>query len=598
MKHARDDVQSLVKRASPRRPPPIPLTQFASAVLGRVESFAGGRLAGWAWTPRRPGYPVLVHAFDASRVIASRLVVAPREPGRLLNGSAYRFELNLASLPEKRWPHLSCVVAEVDDQLPMDPGVESILKKKRPSSPTITVEDLLGPRVRKSWIWGGTYWDAVEAGVGVHEIIDVIYYDLLGRPADPHGLEYYARSIHSGAQSFDDIRRSLLDSKEFLTRTLPVGRMVGAAFSNRLIYGPTLPFPGEEKSDRRRKVSARSLLPLWGEGFLEAAYAAVCGARLPPELRRPMLAALDDPNCTKFDVVQQFLAIANAVSSVVAIEGEDALKGAPLKRFHLVPASNLPGSGAEDLRFVEAAVAAICGEATPSATLEEALARLSRGDDTREDMLIAIVAEARRIAKIPAIIAYDQPLAGPGFDKARVDELDLALDDAIVGYGWYGSERTDGESFRWMPQAAGIVVPPLALEGDEVVLKLEGSNFLDQRAISSLTCTINGVLLTGEVKVQEARRWSFTSDPVERSRLDRCYPYIVELAVSDESVPQNPDDNRYLTVAISRISLREPTLQSPILDKAPSLRPAAPTPNSQSRGDLANYFVAGTYDST
>jgi hypothetical protein len=546
-------------------------SNLATAYFGRVESIANGRALGWAWLPRRPGYPPLIHALDRSRIVASAMVSPPSQPEQLFDGTAYRFDLNIGGVLAGRLPYLSFIIGETEQDVPLHLPPEQLALVKKERSRTITVEDLLGIRGRNVWIRGATYLDAVEAGLALEEIIDMLYRDYLGRPADPPGLEYYLRQLSSGESTYNQLRYVLVRSPEFEERALPAGVIPGSFFSEPLIYGPTLPLPGAKFITSTLKVSVRRFAPLWGDGFIRAAYAEICRAPIAEELRKPLVAMLDRQHLSKHEIIQTLVAIGNAISPVVELLEEEQLKSLPARRHHEIPLSVLLRDDiATD--FVENAYAMICGQTLESSTRDRIVVQLQARAVTREEVLLGFVAEAHAKHGIPAVIAFDQSDPQRVIGEGGNDEVELDLDEAIVGYGWYRAEQTAADSFRWMPEAAGLIIPSLSQNGGDVVLRLAGYAFIDKAAVDGFACSINGVPIEGATIVEKDGRWSFTSSPIERRRLHRCYPYILSFRVSDEDIEQTVEDPRFLTVAIAQIRLGDEALRIETMRGAVGLR--------------------------
>ncbi len=57
--------------------------------------------------------------------------------------------------------------------------------------------------------------DTAEPSDESKKIIDDLYMEILGRPADLEGLQHFASLLESGKMTVDDIRKALLESEEF-----------------------------------------------------------------------------------------------------------------------------------------------------------------------------------------------------------------------------------------------------------------------------------------------------------------------------------------------------------------------------------------------
>ena len=528
-----------------------PSATDARVFVGRVEEFSGGIVWGWAWTPRRPGYRCVIHVVDESRILRVGLVSLPGDARETLVGPSHRFEFDLSALENARLARLRFVIGEGQQELRVSHAAQMAMAVRREMKEFITVEDLLAVRSLHPWARGATYYDAIDAGLRPSEIVDLFYLDYLGREADPEGLEHYCTRIESGASTYDDLRVDLLRSPEFEKRLRGPGELVGAIFSEELVYAPGRRLPWDHVPPRVKTVASRAFWPTWGRTFIEQAYQRICRGPLTEELRAATGEMLNGA-CTKFDVVERFYNIANEFSRIVTIEDMDSLKLLPARRYHEIPL-HLLLECVDDREFITTAYELILGEELTSEAVEELLLNLDWS--SRTDTTMDLVQKAHQNG-VPVVVTYDQVLARKLFEGKRRDAFELLMGDNVVGYGWHEVERAGGEAFRWMGDAAGVIVPALA-QDERFTIRVEGFSYLHRRALESLHCSINGVQLNGRAESEESGRWSFTSELVDTREIDVCYPYIIEFSVAGKSIPQHPRDRRFLSLAFAGITIRK-----------------------------------------
>jgi Domain of unknown function (DUF4214) len=538
-------------RAAPSEPPERKDAEDRAALVagvGRMLSLADNTATGWAWLPRRPGYRVVVHALDGLRLLRSAMASRPSDPALLLDRTAYRFKINISDIPLERQQAISLVIGESETILPSDAPAAA----QRQSRAAITVEDLLTIKSRNSWICGGTYLDAIDAGLTDEEIVELLYRDILGRSADNSGLESYIAGLRDGIITFDHVRENMLASSEYGNRTLRYGRLPGAIFSDRLVYIPYIIFDSAKTVRSLRTVDATKFIPLWGEEFVRVAYEEICRVPLADELRAAFQATLDGACASKCDILRRMADLANTLVPVVELVGTEQLRSAPARHYHELSLSALLRAD-NPADFVDRAHSAILGIA-PRATYQAGLVQqLSDGSLSRGALLRAFVTEANNRG-IPAIVALDQPDAMDVLAPPTHNEIAIVLDEHIVGYGWHNAERVGTVAFRWMPRAAGLLVPNVT--GSDLCLVIDGSMYRGLEAIVAFSCTVNGVPIVGKINVTDDGRWNFTATALDRSIFERCYPTIIALQVSDPDVPQSPFDSRFLTLSVTTVTIR------------------------------------------
>ncbi len=195
---------------------------------GRV-SIGSSTATGWATHPRLPDYRVLVHVISGARILCSVLAhQAPLGTGAD-SKSWFRVDLGALELSKSELRALLFYVAETGEYLEPDAGARPVAAGR-----PITLESLLASQRGKTRVDGGTYVD-VGACLMEWEIVDLFYRDFLGRPADEKGLSEYVQQLQEGAQTLEDIRVSILSSREYASRRKDAARAPGAVFCDPLV---------------------------------------------------------------------------------------------------------------------------------------------------------------------------------------------------------------------------------------------------------------------------------------------------------------------------------------------------------------------------
>jgi hypothetical protein len=224
---------------------------------GTIDRLTVERAVGRASHPTQNGYAVTLHVIQRALVVRS-VVVDP------VNG----FDIPLAdlTLQPDDLQTLGFLIAETDEWI-------TARLKVVPSESPLRVEDILCQHVRRRWINGATYRDAVRAGLSAETMIDMFFRDLLGRSADPHGLKHYTESLRDGTMSYDDVRASLLGSDEYRMRRKYAVDAPGAIFSQKLLLrAASRDFAKPQPDVPVQVVPAAELVALDGEAFVSACY--------------------------------------------------------------------------------------------------------------------------------------------------------------------------------------------------------------------------------------------------------------------------------------------------------------------------------------
>lgn len=236
---------------------------------GAVMQLSKLRASGWATHPNLSGYPVLVHLIYRTRIVRSVVADQPN-PSESEGKRSGWFNINLAdiTLSEDAQEHdLAFLVGETDEYLPTPKN--GLRQRLRPELRKITVEDMIYENAKRHWVNGVTYVEAERAGLADFDIIDLLYRDLLGRPADPDGLANYIFQRREGILSFDDIKKSLVESDEYRHRLKWASEAPGAVFSQAIVFCAANPLYGaddaeslshaEESAPKHRNADANHL---------------------------------------------------------------------------------------------------------------------------------------------------------------------------------------------------------------------------------------------------------------------------------------------------------------------------------------------------
>ena len=200
---------------------------------GVVTLLTPAKASGFALHPQVQGYPVLVHVVHKRRILCSCVADRPPPSNRDQQSACwFQFQLAEFGLSYLDLRTLSFLIGETDELL----DVARVTRKPKPSAKTpMPVEDLMDANVRRHWITGATYLDAERVGVSEADIIDLLYFDILGRRADPAGLANYLTHRREGSKSLGDIRKELLGSEEYAARRKEAAWAPGAIFSQPIV---------------------------------------------------------------------------------------------------------------------------------------------------------------------------------------------------------------------------------------------------------------------------------------------------------------------------------------------------------------------------
>ena len=198
---------------------------------GRVTSLTIDEAAGWAIHPYLARYEVVVHLTFKTKILKSAVASlnSPEDLSKEHSGHHFLIDLTNSNLDRRDLSKLGFLIGESDEIVELDADLRSSIVRRIPA--TIALDDLIFSNAQRSWVNGATFIEAEQAGLPDSIIIDLLYRDYLGRPADPAGLAAYVMQVRQGSCSYADIRASFLASEEYASRALRVADAPGAIFS-------------------------------------------------------------------------------------------------------------------------------------------------------------------------------------------------------------------------------------------------------------------------------------------------------------------------------------------------------------------------------
>jgi hypothetical protein len=241
---------------------------------GLVLELEGTRIVGYAWHPRYRRYEVLVHALLGPAIVRSVLAKELIEHERLPEDRTehgFIIDLGPFGITPERMARVKLLIGETDEWLELpDRGC---------AGAEITVEEILAASFPRPWVTGNIHFDAQLAGFSTETIVDLLYRDYLGRPADPEGLFNYSARIESGLLSYSEFRRILVSSQEYVLRRWRAYEAPGAIFSQQIVMraGKELDPARKAKAGQEVQISLRELAALGGIDFVLQAYQQLLG---------------------------------------------------------------------------------------------------------------------------------------------------------------------------------------------------------------------------------------------------------------------------------------------------------------------------------
>lgn len=175
---------------------------------------------GWAKSSVLPRYAVTVHLVLHDRVLASAIAdQSPRvSDAPTVSGDCW-FEIDVPSRAAEHLAECRVLVGESgvylkDIKQDSDAEVASAASTQRPMS----------------------FRDALDRGLNTSDVIELLYLDILRRPADKVGLRFHLSELESGRGSLESFRRSLLASDEYRRLMLRVREAPGGTFARGIAY--------------------------------------------------------------------------------------------------------------------------------------------------------------------------------------------------------------------------------------------------------------------------------------------------------------------------------------------------------------------------
>ena len=187
---------------------------------GKVVLLGPETCCGWAKVAALPGYAATVHLVLQDRVLAS--AIADQSAGATddpaASGNCW-FEIDVPNSVSSKLADCRVLVGESGTYL-QDGTREGRAEAASSAS--------MQPPT--------SYRDALDRGLSASDVIDLLYLDILRRPADKHGLRSHLQELESGRGSLEGFRRSLLDSAEYRGLSLRVRDAPGSTFARGIAY--------------------------------------------------------------------------------------------------------------------------------------------------------------------------------------------------------------------------------------------------------------------------------------------------------------------------------------------------------------------------
>ena len=187
---------------------------------GKVVSLGPDICRGWARIAALPRYAVTVHLVLHERIRASG--IADRSPRETDDPSASGncwFEIDVPTKVALELAECRVLVGETGTYL-QDRHRDSCAEAASPASTQRAV----------------SFRDALDRGLSVSDVIELLYLDILRRPADKIGLRFHLDELEGGRGSLESFRHGLLDSDEYRRLTLRVREAPGGTFARGIAY--------------------------------------------------------------------------------------------------------------------------------------------------------------------------------------------------------------------------------------------------------------------------------------------------------------------------------------------------------------------------
>ena len=213
---------------------------------GRIITIGADVCRGWAKIELLPRYNVTVHLVLDGMVAASTIAdrVAGEDDVAEQTGDCW-FELKVPVEASSRRHDYRVLVGE---------SGEYLTSAYRHNFSTKTSASAQRPV---------TYRDALDLGLSASDVFELLYLDILRRPADKAGLADRLRDLSSGEGSFESCRRSLLESAEYSKLSLRVRDAPGGTFRRRITR-----YSSSRRRNMERHATAFQRLELYLRGKL------------------------------------------------------------------------------------------------------------------------------------------------------------------------------------------------------------------------------------------------------------------------------------------------------------------------------------------
>jgi hypothetical protein len=289
------------------------------------------RLVGWAFLPFDFHHRVLVNAYHRGRLVACTLANRTR-PSELTSGPRYNwFEISWHDWPSRLDPdQLKRLVLQRGEdgqiwgggldrpqsrKLNTDELVEAELLDANPTAPNTELLHRLPTKV----------------------LIELYYWDYLGRSADPESVAHYTRACEGNAISIDDFRDELLHSDEFARRDIrPHHRLGRATMIRALSLYEAAPFEPQEPPTQYDRVSPAELTVPDNSRFLDACYSTILRRRPSRRVHQTLLAALEENRMSRLDALREL--VLQAASNGRFVQVDDVPRLLDRQRLALRPA--------------------------------------------------------------------------------------------------------------------------------------------------------------------------------------------------------------------------------------------------------------------
>lgn len=274
------------------------------------------RLIGWAFLPFDFHHTVLVNAYHRGRLVACALANRTRPSDVTLGPRHNWFEISWRDWPSKLDPSEldRLVLQRGEDGQVWGDGVDW------QRSGTLNTDELVQAEL----------FDASPAApatallrrLSAKALIELYYWDYLGRGADPESVAYHSRLFETNRMGIDDLRDELLHSDEFARRDVRPHHRLGRGTTIRaLSLYEAAPFDGQEQPlTQYEHVSQEEIAVSDNSGFLDACYSKVLRRHPGRRAHQGLLAALEQNRICRLDALRELVLQAASGGRFVQID--------------------------------------------------------------------------------------------------------------------------------------------------------------------------------------------------------------------------------------------------------------------------------------